>query len=220
MTGAYPLDVDGDGLVDLAVLRSGENVLLRGLGGCRFERANERWGLDGGDQFTTAFSATWEAGQSLPTLAFGNYVVDVDHPDPDHLCSDNQLVRPAGGGSRYAAPTPLTPAWCALSMLFSDWDRSGRRDLRISNDRHYYSDLSDGQEQLWRMTAGEPPRLYTEADGWVPVKIEGMGIASYDLTGDGYPDVYLTSQGDNQLQALTEGADEADLSATSGSSAT
>ncbi len=206
VTGAYPLDVDGDGVVDLAVLRSGENVLLRGLGGCRFERANERWGLDGGDLFTTAFSATWEAGQSLPTIAFGNYVVDVENPDPDHLCSDNQLVRPAGGGSRYAAPTPLTPAWCALSMLFSDWDRSGRRDLRISNDRHYYSDLSDGQEQLWRMAAGEAPRLYTEADGWVPVKIEGMGIGSYDLTGDGYPEVYLTSQGANRLQALTEGA--------------
>ena len=28
---------------DLVVLRNGENVLLRGLGGCRFERANEAW---------------------------------------------------------------------------------------------------------------------------------------------------------------------------------
>ena len=51
-------------------------------------------------------------------------------------------------------------------MLFSDWDRSGRRDLRISNDRHYYSDLSDGQEQLWRIAPGEAPRQYTAADGW------------------------------------------------------
>ncbi len=29
-----------------------------------------------------------------------------------------------------------------------------------------------------------------------------MGIASQDLTGDGYPEVYLTSQGDNKLQTL------------------
>ena len=43
VTGAYPLDIDGDGHIDLAVLRYGENVLLRGLGDCRFERANERW---------------------------------------------------------------------------------------------------------------------------------------------------------------------------------
>jgi hypothetical protein len=29
-----------------------------------------------------------------------------------------------------------------------------------------------------------------------------MGIASYDLTGDGYPEYFLTSQGDNKLQTL------------------
>jgi enediyne biosynthesis protein E4 len=32
-----------------------------------------------------------------------------------------------------------------------------------------------------------------------------MGIASDDLTDDGYPEVYLTSQGDNKLQTLTAG---------------
>ena len=37
-------------------------------------------------------------------------------------------------------------------MLFSDWDRSGRRDLRVSNDRHYYD--CDGEEQLWRIAPG------------------------------------------------------------------
>ena len=80
-------------------------------------------------------------------------------------------------------------------MLFSDWDRSGRRDLRVSNDRHYYSELGDGQEQLWRFAPGEAPRLYTADDGWVTVQIWGMGIGSYDVTGDGYPEAYLTSQG-------------------------
>ncbi len=74
VTGAYPLDVDGDGQVDLAVLRVGGNVVLRGLGDCRFERANEAWSFDGGDAWSTAFSATWEGGARLPTLAVGNYV--------------------------------------------------------------------------------------------------------------------------------------------------
>jgi hypothetical protein len=32
-----------------------------------------------------------------------------------------------------------------------------------------------------------------------------MGIASYDLTGDGYPEVFLTSQADNKLQTLAAG---------------
>ena len=205
VTGAYPIDVDGDGTVDLMVLRDGENVALRGLGACRFQRANEAWGLAGGHSITTAFSATWEGPAILPTLAFGNYVADPDHPDPDHLCADNELIRPIPGAGRYAAPIPLTPSWCALSMLFSDWDRSGRRDLRVSNDRHYYSDLSDGQEQLWRIAPGEPPRQYTADDGWVAERIQGMGIGSYDVNGDGYPDAYLTSQGPNVLQSLLAG---------------
>lgn len=35
-----------------------------------------------------------------------------------------------------------------------------------------------------------------------------MGIASRDLTGDGHPEVYLTSQGDNKLQTLSDGASQ------------
>jgi hypothetical protein len=34
------------------------------------------------------------------------------------------------------------------------------------------------------------------------MQIWGMGIASHDLTGDGRPEVYLTSQADNKLQTL------------------
>ncbi|MDQ2912903.1 MAG: CRTAC1 family protein [Chloroflexota bacterium] len=201
--GAYPIDIDGDGMTDLVVLRNGENVLLRGLGGCRFERANERWGFSLPTSATTAFSATWEAAATLPTLAFGNYV-DPASNDPHHLCFDNVLLRPAGTAATYAQPIPLTPSWCALSMLFSDWSRSGRMDLRVSNDEHYYLP-TEGEEQLWRIAGGQPPSLFTADEGWVRVQVQGMGIASYDLTGDGYPEVFLTSQADNRLQTLTAG---------------
>jgi hypothetical protein len=198
VTGAYPLDVDSDGTTDLAVLRYGENVLLRGLGDCRFERANEAWNVDGGSAWTTAFSATWEDGEDLPTLAFGNYLVP-DETRRTIECDESLLVRP--DGERYGDPITLAPGYCTLSMLFSDWDRSGRHDLRVSNDRHYYR---DGSEQLWRIEPREDPRLYTEAEGWQTLRIFGMGIASRDLTGDGRPEVYLTSQADNKLQTLAE----------------
>ncbi len=204
VVGAYPLDIDSDGQTDLAVLRFGENVLPRGLGGCRFERANEGWGLDGGERWTTAFSATWEASAAWPTLAFGNYL-DQASTDTNRLCYDNELFRPSREGSGYGPSQALSPGWCALSMLFSDWDRSGRHDLRVSNDRHYYRADGDGEEQLWRIAAGAPPHLYSHAEGWQTVRVWGMGIASADVTGDGYPDYYLTSQADNKLQTLTDG---------------
>jgi hypothetical protein len=204
VTGAYPLDIDSDGTLDLVVLRHGEDVLLRGLGACTFERANEAWSFDGGDAWTTAFSATWEPGQTWPTLAFGTYI---DHVDEDGItwCGVGSLVRPAPEGDGFAPAVPLEPGYCALSMLFSDWSRTGRRDLRVSNDQHYYRD--DGEEQLWRLDPGAPPRLYTHDEGWESVSIWGMGIASQDLTGDGLPEVYLTSIGSNRLETLVGDGD-------------
>jgi enediyne biosynthesis protein E4 len=201
VTGAHPLDIDGDGVTDLAVLRVGENVLLRGLGGCRFERANENWGLDGGDGWTVGFSALWASEDDrLPTMVFGNYLRSAD----DRTCDDHQLVVPdrAVDGARFAPPVPVSPGWCALSMLFSDWQGVGRMDLRVANDRHYYQ---GGQEQLLRLD-GDRLVPYTADDGWRPLQIWGMGIASTDLTGDGRPEVYITSQGDNKLQTLADDA--------------
>ena len=203
VTGAYPIDIDGDRIIDLAVLRIGENVLLRGLGGCRFDRVNEAWGFNGGDAWTAAFSATWEGSNALPTLAVGNYVEPDEAGEATGACSASELVRPVGATRRYGPPIALVPGSCTLSVLFSDWGRSGRRDLRMTNDRHYYR---DGEEQLWQLAAGEPPRLYSRNDGWAKMQIWGMGIASQDLTGDGRPEVFLASQADNKLQTLVDGA--------------
>lgn len=200
VTGAYPLDIDSDGHADLAVLRRGGNAILRGLGDCRFGDATSAFGVDPGDAWTVGFSAMWEDTNDLPTIAFGNYLV----PDGDgDGCGDNQMLRPAATGEGYAAPIALAPAYCTLSVLFSDWGRTGQRDLRVANDRHYYR---EGSEQLWRVTPDAAPTLYTEADGWRPLQIWGMGIASYDVTGDGKPEAFITSQGDNKLQTLDDGA--------------
>jgi enediyne biosynthesis protein E4 len=202
VTGAYPIDVDSDGITDLAVLRVGENVMLRGLGDCEFARANEAWDIDGGDAWTVAFSAQWEGPAALPTLAFGNYAELDATRSKAQGCDDHALVRP--NGTTYGDPITLGPGYCTLSILFSDWNASGYRDLRMANDRHYYL---DGEEQLWRIRPGETPRPYTEADGWERMQIWGMGIASYDVTGDGRSDVFLTSQGDNKLQTLSGDGD-------------
>ncbi|MBX3606215.1 MAG: CRTAC1 family protein [Piscinibacter sp.] len=202
--GAYPVDLDGDGVLDLAVLRVGETLLMRGLGGCRFERANERWHFEGGNQWTTAFAAAWLGPGPRPTLAFGTYVDRSRQDFPWGNCTDNVLLRPAAGEAlAFEAPQPLRPGHCALGMLFSDWNRSGAPSLRVTNDREYYK---GGHEQLWHVEPGAAPRLFTAAEGWKPLQIWGMGIASADLDGSGYPAYFLTSMADNKLQVLADGA--------------
>lgn len=203
VTGAYPIDIDSDGITDLVLLRVGENVVMRGLGDCRFERANEAWGFDGGDAWSTAFAAMWEEGAAWPTLAIGNYINQREEAYPWGSCTANWLHRPEGTG--FGAPIELTPSHCALSMLFTDWNGSGKKALRVSNDREYYE---GGQEQMWHLEPDQPPRLYTPDEGWKRLRIWGMGIASTDLDADGYPEFYLTSMADNKLQRLvTPGPD-------------
>jgi hypothetical protein len=52
------------------------------------------------------------------------------------------------------------------------------------------------------MTPGKEPRQYTQADGFKPLQIWGMGIASMDIDGTGYPEIFITSMADNKLQKL------------------
>ena len=94
VSGAYPLDVDGNGVTDVVLLRVGENVVMRGLGGCKFERANEAWGFTGGDSWWTSLAATWEKGADWPTIAVGSYIDRKEEISPWGSCTDNWLLRP------------------------------------------------------------------------------------------------------------------------------
>ena len=169
-----------------------------------------RWGFDGGDALDHRVQRHLGGGDAvLPTLAFGNYLVLDEPATPTSTAPTTSSSGPTPTASDYAPPIRSRPGWCTLSMLFSDWDRSGRRDLRVSNDRHYYR---DGRGAAVADRARRSRRACTpREDGWQPLRIWGMGIASQDLTGDGYPEVYLTSQADNKLQTLADGAGAAGL---------
>ncbi|WP_296419960.1 CRTAC1 family protein [Pseudooctadecabacter sp.] len=189
VTGAYPINLDGDEHTDLYVLRAGSNVALRGGPECSFSDATADWGLPQDDRWSTAFTAWWEGDR--PTLAIGNYVDRDDPMGPFEACDDNVLLTPSSDG--YDA-TLLTPGFCPLSMLAAR-DARGKPALRLSNDRHYY--VKDGYEQMWDITER---RFLGPEDGWQPVSLWGMGIASRDLDGDGLDEVMLTSMGDQLLQ--------------------
>lgn len=206
VTGLYPIDINNDGYRDVVLLRVGRNILLKGGEDCSFTNANREFAFDGGRAWTTAFAATFERDTPYPTLAFGNYVDRSAPGSPWGTCHDNVLHRPqAGERLSYAEPSLLSPGFCALSMIFTDWNRSGTPSLRVTNDRHYYR---NGEEQLWRIDPGKLPRLYRRSDGWKRINIWGMGIAEGDIDADGFPEYALTSMGDTKLQTLDEEAEE------------
>lgn len=189
-SGAYPLDIDGDGWLDLFVLRVGANTVLRGGPDCSFTDATADWGFPAQDKWSNAFTAWWE-DDTRPVLAVGNYVDRANPDGPFFACDSNTILRPDGAGYR---AEDLTPGFCPLSMLAAR-DARGRPTLRLSNDRQYY--VRGGYEQMWDI---RDRRFLTEADGWKPVSIWGMGIASQDLNGDGRDEVMLTSMGDQLMQ--------------------
>ncbi|WP_068306381.1 CRTAC1 family protein [Pararhodobacter sp. CCB-MM2] len=188
-TGAYPLDLDGDGLLDLYILRAGPDRVLRGGPSCQFTDETEAWGLPQDDRWTTAFTAWWEGDR--PTLAIGHYVDRANPNGPFEACDTNTLLLPEGDHWR---AEDLAPGFCALSMLAAR-DARDRPTLRISNDRHYY--VRGGYEQMYDLL---DHRFLTPEDGWQHVSLWGMGIASRDLNGDGRDEVMLTSMGDQLLQ--------------------
>lgn len=217
--GAYPINIDNDAHTDLVVLRLGENIVLKGAPDCTFSKANKEFALEGGRDWSTSFAAIWEAHADFPTLAFGNYVDRTAPGSPWGTCSANKLARPANAATPGADATnrskvmvpdyngtqDLTPGHCALSLLFTDWNKSGQPSLRITNDRQYYR---GGQEQLWRLDAGRSPRQYSSSQGWKRLRIWGMGIAEADLDQDGLPEYALSSMGDTMLQTLAPDVDE------------
>ena len=147
---------------------------------------------------TAAFSATWEGSATLPTLAFGNYLDLANEQRTD--CADSELVRPSAGWQRRMRRRSRSRPATARSRSCSATGTATA--TRIFGWRTIATTTSTARSSSGTSTEGEPPRLYTGEDGWQRLVIWGMGIASYDVTGDGLPEVYLTSQGDNKLQTL------------------
>ena len=146
--------------------------------------------------WTTAFSATWEGAAALPTLAFGNYVEPrrrrATRPTrvPTTSCSG-----PTPSGSGYATADPprarLLFAVDAVQRLgpIGAPRPAGQQRPPLLRQPERPGAAVAGRRRASRHACTPPTTAGSSMQIW------GMGIASYDVTGDGYPDVYLTSQG-------------------------
>ena len=139
--GAYPVDIDGDGITDLVLLRVGGNVVMRGVGRCKFERANERSTAATPGRPPLPRPGTW---LEWPTIAIGNYIDRREEIAPWGTCTDNWLFRPnvidGNPERKFGPPLALKPSFRPLSMLFSDWagpdaEPQGRRRPRVLRRR-------------------------------------------------------------------------------------
>ena len=153
VTGAYPLDVDGDGMTDLACCGVGENVAP-----ARPRRLPVRARQRGAGRSTAATAGRRRSARpgrattTLPTLAFGNYLELDATGEPTGDCADNELVRPGADGDR------LRRADRALARLLHALDAVQRlgplRPARPAGVATTATTTADGEEQLWRIEPG------------------------------------------------------------------
>ena len=177
--GVAAFDYDRDGDLDLYVAQHGQP--------CRL------WRNDGALRFS---DVTQAAGLAFTGPANGCSVADFDadgHLDL-YQCTyqvglPNRLYRNLGNGSFQEVAASLGVASLGLSYqsTFSDFDRDGRPDLCVSNDRG----VGNVPNQLFRNT-GTGFFDASDASG-MSVALCSMGMACADLDGNGRSDFYFTN---------------------------
>ena len=198
--GAYPIDIDGDGHMDLFVLRAGENLLLKGGPDCTFKLANKEWGFDGDAGWTTSFSAEWEKGQKFPTLVFGHYV---DRNAPGSPGAPARTIRCSVPNSATSRTIPsarrFRPAIARFRCFSPTGTSRGRRRcasptianiIEAAKSRCGGSSRASRQNSIRAPTAGGPSR----SSAW--------GSPRAISTAPAIPQYALTSMGDTRLQKL------------------
>ena len=135
VAGAYPLDVDGDGIMDLVLLRVGREPVYARPGRLPFRARQRSPGVS--MAATPGRLPSPRRGRQAATgrtIAIGNYI------EPERAVGALGARAPTIGctarpmmGRVLLPPLPLTPSYCPLSMLFTDWNRSGTPALRVSN---------------------------------------------------------------------------------------
>lgn len=208
--GVAPYDIDGDGLVDVAVANDTvQNFLFRNLGKGKFEEV----AIVSGTAFDQSGSPRGGMGidwgefknDGSLALAVGNFANEMVAL---YVCDDAKNFQFSDLANIYGLGAPTQPP-LKFGLFFFDYDLDGRLDL-LSANGHLESDIAKVQDsetyeqaaQLFWNTGrmGSSKMLYAlvgpEVAGPDLFKpIVGRGSAYADIDGDGDLDVVLTVNG-------------------------